>query len=103
MSPVDEEGTQKFPADTLLDLPPGTREFLQDLRPGEVEALRMIVQMGPDGVKGITESVKFWQSVATVSRFMKWIVIVFLGTIAAGLVIIREIAEGMEYVKGLFR
>jgi hypothetical protein len=40
---------QTLPSEKYLDLPKETRDFLDELRPEEVEVIRQIGRLGPEG------------------------------------------------------
>jgi hypothetical protein len=59
----------------LEELPPGTRDWLADLRPDELKTLQAVVEMPEDEVREAFEMVR---DLRTVQRFTKWPVLTFL-------------------------
>jgi hypothetical protein len=104
---------RRRPAETLNDLAPSVKELLDDLRPEEVEALRLLVRMGPDGVtrlielvklgpdgvSQIVDTVKFVGSVKTVGKFTRALVIFIVGLFVGTVLLARQIVEAWTWIK----
>lgn len=56
-------------------------KFLRELRPEEIEGIEKLARLGPDGITKVLAAVDFWQSMTTVSRFIKWTFIIFGGSV----------------------
>lgn len=70
----------------VLDLPDHVVDLLDDLRPEEVETLRSVLKLGPEGMSHLLDTMNFARSVMTVSKFVRWTVIFATGAfVAAGL------------------
>ena len=84
----------------ILEVPETMREALESMRPDEVTAFVRLVRMGPEGVEQLTGALKLYQSISTVGKFVKWVLIVFLGFFVAGGAIIKGLHEYWTYFTG---
>ena len=81
----------------LEELPPGTRDWLADLRPDELKTLQAVVEMPADEVR---EAFKMVQDLRTVGRFTKWVTITFVGLFLATVVLYENIIKVIGYLRG---
>lgn len=82
MPHVDATGTRELPAQNYLALDPAVRAFLDELRPEEIDAMRKVVRMGPDGVDQMINAVDLARSIQRVSGFLRWLVLGLIGIVA---------------------
>lgn len=59
------EAIRKEYADRYIDLPPETRRFIENLRPGEIKLLE--------------DSINFMRSAQTMGRFGRWTLLLIIG------------------------
>jgi len=88
---------QQLPSEKYLDLPKETRDFLDELRPEEVDVIRQIARLGPDGSKQLVEAIKLSQSVMTVGKFARWAIITMLGMFFGTLLLAEKIGQVVSW------
>jgi hypothetical protein len=96
--PLPEDDFQMLPSERHSDLPKATRDFLDELRPEEVEVLRQIARLGPKGTSQIIAAIDLARSVSTVSRFVKWLVIGCLGVFLASMLFAEKIITLLSWL-----
>lgn len=94
---------RRLPALKYDDLSPEVRKLLDELRPEEVEGLRLVARLGPDGIKKVIETIKFADSLQTAGRFSRRAFIVIIGTFLGSVVLARQIVEAWQWVKSQFQ
>ena len=97
MSSPDDD-YHRLPSERHVDLPKWTRDLLDELRPEEVEVLRKVARLGPEGTTQLLEAIKLAQSVSTVARFVKWLVIGGLGIFFASMLFAEKIIQLLGWI-----
>ncbi|MFI5411280.1 hypothetical protein [Kaistia sp. UC242_56] len=88
---------QQLPSEKYADLPKETRDFLDELRPEEVETIRKIARLGKDGTAQLLEAIKLAQSVMTVGRFARWAIIGLLGVFFGAVLLAEKIMQVVSW------
>ena len=102
-----DDHMQFLPSEKYLDLPKETRDFLDEVRPEEVDVIRQIARMpkeelavirqiaklGPDGSKQLVQAIKLSQSVMTVGRFSRWVIITMIGFFIGAMLLAEKIMQ----------
>ena len=78
-----------------LDIPNETRDFLDELRPEKV--IRQIARLGPEGSKQLVEAIKLSQSVMTVGKFARWVIITILRIFFGTLLLAEKILQVISW------
>jgi len=84
---------QQLPSEKYADLPKETRDFLDELRPEEVDVIRQIARLGPEGSQQLIQAIKLSQSVMTVGKFVRWVIITMLGVFFGTLLFAEKIMQ----------
>lgn len=84
---------QQLPSEKYADLPKETRDFLDELRPDEVETIRKIARLGKDGTAQLLDAIKLAQSVMTVGRFARWAIIAVLGVFFGAVLLAEKVMQ----------
>lgn len=107
-----DDDFQRLPSEKHSDLPKWTRDLLDELRPEEAEALRIMARLGPEGTEAILTvarlgpkgtnnllaAIELAQSVATVAKFVKWLVIGCLGIFFASMLFAEKIITLLSWI-----
>jgi hypothetical protein len=81
----------------LITMPEKMREQLAGMRDEEIATFVLLVRMGPEKVDQLLAALKLFGSVSTVSKFVKWAIIVFLGFFVAAGAIGKSLHEYWTY------
>lgn len=113
MNPDMEDHLTRLPPEgNWVKLPAYTVEFLNGLRPEEVEAMRVFSRLseeevktmktlsgfGSEGTKQILETMKLAQSIMTVGKFMRWVIIGVLAIFFASVMLAEKIMQVVSWI-----
>ncbi|SHF03428.1 hypothetical protein SAMN02745157_1483 [Kaistia soli DSM 19436] len=95
---LPDEDYQVLPSEKHTDIPKWTRDLLDELRPEEVEALRRVARLGPEGTAQLLAAIELARSVGTVAKFVKWLVIGCLGIFFASMLFAEKIITLLSWI-----
>ena len=84
---------QMLPSGKYADLPKETRDFLDELRPEEVETIRKFARLGKDGTAQLRDAIQLAQSVMTGGRLARWAIITVVGAFLGTLLLAEKIMQ----------
>lgn len=93
---------RRLPAEKLDDLSPAVKQFLDELRLEEVEALRMLVRLGPEGVAKVVDTIKLVSSAQTVGRFTRAVIIFVVGIFLGTVLLAKQVSEAFTWIRSHF-
>jgi hypothetical protein len=92
-----EDDYQRLPSERHSDLPKYTRDFLDGLRPAEVESMRLLVALGPDEVRKLLSFLNLIDSMMTSGRFLKWVAIFCIGAFLSATTLAEKIMQMVSW------
>lgn len=84
---------QMLPSEKYADLPKETHDFLNELRPEEVETIRKFARLGKDGTAQLRDAIQLAQSVMTGGRLARWAIITVVGAFFGMLLLAEKIMQ----------
>jgi hypothetical protein len=77
---------ERTTADRYADLPRETREFIENLRPGEIQLLE--------------DSINFMRSAKTMGKFLRWTFLLIVGTFVSMAAFGEALSKVWNWIRG---
>ncbi len=111
MGPEMEDHLKRLPTEHG-GFPAYTQEFLNELRPEEINAIRAFARLteeevrtvrafaslGPVGTKQMLKTMELAKSIMTVGKFMRWVIIGFLAIFFTAVMFAEKIMQIISWV-----
>jgi hypothetical protein len=83
------------------DLPERTREFLESLRPDEVERIREVAEMGEEEWQTLKDGAKAYLSLKFVLKVLGWVIGVFSGGVISAVLLAEKLGTALGWMRGV--